>query len=210
MQAVVSRILRRVFCAPGVARYQAGRAKEPAAHLGAGTEIAGLAGQQHEYRLDDILSQVRIAHVAEGHGVNPVEVEPDQFGERRFGAVLGVSLKQLPVIHAGADCHSTINARQSEKGTLGAREIEYRTSTLLGAIRIPAPNPVREPNRCNLEPLNSETPRIIPYLVLAQRRLTLQAVYFRLAHFQLPLRLPKSPSPPTRENPRLPPRVACG
>jgi hypothetical protein len=38
---------------------------------------------------------------------------------------------------------------------------------LLGAIRIPVPNLVREPNRCNLEPLKPETPKITPYLVLA-------------------------------------------
>jgi hypothetical protein len=35
---------------------------------------------------------------------------------------------------------------------------------------IPVPNPGREPNRCNLEPLKRESPRITPYLVLARGR----------------------------------------
>src|ERR1035441_6249979 len=47
----------------------------------------------------------------------------------------------------------------------------------LGAIRIPVPNPVREPNRCNPEPLKPETPKITLYLVLAQGRPTLQVVW---------------------------------
>jgi hypothetical protein len=52
---------------------------------------------------------------------------------------------------------------------------------------------VREPNRRNLEPLKLETPRIAPYLVLAQGRLTLHVVCLRLAHFRLPVPSPKSP-----------------
>ena len=64
-----------------------------------------------------ILSQMRIAHVTEGHGVNPAQVESDQLGKRRFLAVLCVSLKQLPVTHRGAHCHLLINARPPEKGT---------------------------------------------------------------------------------------------
>jgi hypothetical protein len=52
-------------------------------------------------------------------------------------------------------------------------------------MRIPVPNPVREPNRCNLGPLKPETPKITLYLVLAHGRLTLQVVCFGLAHFQL-------------------------
>ncbi len=77
---------------------------------------------------------------------------------------------------------------------------------LLGAIRIPVPNPVLEPNRCNLEPLKPETPKTTLYLVLPQGRLTLQVVCFGLAHFQLPVGPPKCPSPPTGENPGRP----CG
>src|ERR1019366_4624330 len=70
----------------------------------------------------------------------------------------------------------------------------------------PSRTPVREPNRCNLEPLKPETPKITLYLVLAQGRLTLQVVWLGRAHFQLPVRPPKSPSRPTRENPGRP----CG
>src|ERR1039457_7582008 len=77
-------------------------------------------------------------------------------------------------------------------------------SALLGAIRIPVPNPGREPHRCNLEPLKPETPKTTLYLVLTQGRLTLQVVCLGLAHFQLPVRPPKSPSPPTGENPGRP------
>ena len=77
---------------------------------------------------------------------------------------------------------------------------------LLHAIHIPVPKPVREPNRCNLEPFKPETPKITLYLVLAQGRLTLQVVCLGLAHFRLPVRPPKSPSRPTRENPGRP----CG
>ena len=73
----------------------------------------------------------------------------------------------------------------------------------LGAIRVPA-NHVREPNRCNLEPLKPETPKIALYVAVAQGRLTLQVVCLGLAHFQLPVRPPKSPSPPTGENPGRP------
>src|ERR1035438_9847981 len=65
----------------------------------------------------------------------------------------------------------------------------------------PARKPVRELNRCNLEPLKPETPKIAPYLVLAQGRLTLQVVCRGLAHFRLPARPPKSPSRPDRKSP---------
>jgi hypothetical protein len=44
-------------------------------------------------------------------------------------------------------------------------------------------------------------PKIALYLVLPQGRLTLQVVWFGLAHFQLPVRPPKSPSALTGENP---------
>jgi hypothetical protein len=64
----------------------------------------------------------------------------------------------------------------------------------------PEKKPVREPNRCNLEPLKPETAKITPYLVLARGRLTLQVVYRGLADFRLPARPPKSSSWPTREN----------
>ena len=66
---------------------------------------------------------------------------------------------------------------------------------------MPVPNPVREPNRCNLEAFNPETPKTTLYVVLTQGRLTLQVVWLGLAHFQLPVRPPKSASPPTGENP---------
>ena len=69
---------------------------------------------------------------------------------------------------------------------------------LLGAIRIPVPNPVREPNRCNLEPFRPETPETTLYLVLAQGLLTLQVVCFGLAHFQLPVRPPEIAFPADR------------
>ena len=81
---------------------------------------------------------------------------------------------------------------------------EEKDRALLGAIRIPVPNPVREPNRCNLDPLKPETPKTTLYLVLPQVRLTLQVVCFDLAHFQLPVRPPKSRSPPTDDNPSKP------
>jgi hypothetical protein len=74
----------------------------------------------------------------------------------------------------------------------------------LGAIRIPVPNPVREPNRCNLEPFKPETPKITLYVVATQGRLTLQVVWLGLTHFQLPGRPPKAPSPPAGENPGRP------
>ena len=71
-------------------------------------------------------------------------------------------------------------------------------------IRIAVPKPVRKPNRCNLEPFNPETPRIELYLVLARARVTLQVVCLGLAHFRLPVRPPKAPFRPTRENPGRP------
>src|ERR1017187_1494948 len=49
-----------------------------------------------------------------------------------------------------------------------------------------------------------ETPKITLYLVLAQGRLTLQVVWLGLAHFQLPVRPSKPPSPPIGENPGRP------
>jgi hypothetical protein len=51
---------------------------------------------------------------------------------------------------------------------------------------------------------NPETPKIALYLVLVQGRLTLQVVCLGLAHFQLLVRPPKCPSPPTGENPGRP------
>ena len=68
----------------------------------------------------------------------------------------------------------------------------------------PSPNPVLEPNRCNLEPFKPETPKTTLYLVLPKGRLTLQVVCLGLAHFQLPVLPPKAPSPPTGENPGRP------
>jgi hypothetical protein len=61
-------------------------------------------------------------------------------------------------------------------------------SIVIGAIRIPAPKPVPEPNRCNLEPLKPERPKTTPYLVLAQGRQTLQVVWLGLVDFRLPTR----------------------
>src|ERR1017187_8007258 len=55
-----------------------------------------------------------------------------------------------------------------------------------------------------------ETPKIALYLVVAQGRLTLQVVWLGLAHFRLPIRPPKSPSRPTRENPARPCRGGLG
>jgi hypothetical protein len=66
----------------------------------------------------------------------------------------------------------------------------------------PSRNPIREANRCNLEAFKPEMPKVALYLVLAQGRLTLQVVCLRLADFRFPVRPPKSPSRPTRENPR--------
>jgi hypothetical protein len=81
--------------------------------------------------------------------------------------------------------------------------LKMRASDLYSALfASPSRKPVREPNRCNLEPFKPETPKIALYLVLAQGRLTLQVVCLGLAHFRLPVRPPKSPSRPTRENPR--------
>ena len=54
------------------------------------------------------------------------------------------------------------------------------------------PKPLREPNRCNLEPLKPETPKTALYVVFAQGRLTLQVVCLGLAHFRLPVRPPKA------------------
>jgi hypothetical protein len=87
----------------------------------------------------------------------------------------------------------------------GSRRKEFLTSSRRHS-HPPVPKPVREPNHCNLEPFKPETPKITPYLVLAQARLTLQVVCLGLAHFRLPVRPPKSPSRPTRENPGRP----CG
>ena len=58
----------------------------------------------------------------------------------------------------------------------------------------PRPQPIHEPNRCNLEPFKPETPKTALYLVLPQTYLTLQVVCLGLAHFRLPVRSPKSPS----------------
>jgi hypothetical protein len=72
--------------------------------------------------------------------------------------------------------------------------------SLPGAVRIPVPNPVREPNRCNPELIKPETPRTALYLVLTHGRLTPQVVCLGQAHFQLPVRPPEFPSRPTGEN----------
>jgi len=75
-----------------------------------------------------------------------------------------------------------------------------KSSRLSMASASTSGKPVRESNRCNLEPLKPETPRITPYLVFAHRQLTLQVAYLGLAHFRLLVRFPKSHSPPIHEN----------
>jgi hypothetical protein len=62
---------------------------------------------------------------------------------------------------------------QCTGNTLLCSRFLYGKRTLLGAIRIPVR---KEPNRCNLEPLKAETPKIALYVVVAQGRLTLQVV----------------------------------
>jgi len=55
----------------------------------------------------------------------------------------------------------------------------------------PSPRPVREPNRCNLEPFKPEIAKTALYPVVPQGRLTLQVMCLGLAHFQLPERPPR-------------------
>jgi hypothetical protein len=104
----------------------------------------------------------------------------------------------------GKGCSSkSVNSEHSTPATSGPAQ---RQALLTSSRRRshPLQNSVREPNRCNLEPFKSETPKTALYVVLAQGRLTLQVVCFGPAHFQLPVRPPKSCSPPTDENPGRP------
>src|ERR1035437_8921751 len=64
-----------------------------------------------------------------------------------------------------------------EKAHVSARPKTSASDLFSAPFASPVPNPVREPNRCNLAPFKPETPRITPYLVLAQGRLTLQVVW---------------------------------
>jgi hypothetical protein len=104
------------------------------------------------------------------------------------------------VVSGGGGLLSDFRFRPLSASALSSLPMPVSEQPLLGAIRIPVPEPVREPNRCNLEPFKLETPRITPNLVLAQGRSTLQLVCLCLAHFRSPVRRPKSPSRPTREN----------
>jgi hypothetical protein len=81
------------------------------------------------------------------------------------------------VVSGGGGLLSNFRFRPLSASALSSLPMPVSEQPLLGAIRIPVPeHPVREPNRCNLEPFKLETPKIIPYLVLAQGRLTLQVV----------------------------------
>ena len=80
----------------------------------------------------------------------------------------------------------------------------HPTEPLLGAVRVPVPKTIREPNRCNLEPFKPEPPKIALYLVFPRARLTLQVVCPGPVDFRLPARPPKNPCRPTRDNPGRP------
>ena len=98
---------------------------------------------------------------------------------------------------------SSIVATGHHPQALGsARFILSASEVFSASIHIPVPKPVHEPNRCNLEPFKPETIKTALYVVLAIGRLTLQVLCLGPAHFRLPVRPPKSPSRPTRENPR--------
>jgi hypothetical protein len=81
-------------------------------------------------------------------------------------------------------------------GASGAPLLRVKEALLTSSRRRshPRPEPIREPNRCTLEPLKPRTPKTALYLVLPQAYLTLQVVCPGLAHFRLPVRSPKSPS----------------
>jgi hypothetical protein len=98
----------------------------------------------------------------------------------------------------GRICHRGCSggSLSSSGGEGWGEEAHASNPMLLVALQFASPSrePVRDPNRGNLEPLKPETPKTALYLVLAHSRLTLQVVCLGLAHFRSPVRPAKSPS----------------
>ena len=72
-------------------------AAEPACEHGFPTEAAGLAREDDEDRLSDILGQMRIAHLPECGGVDKRKVTLDELRERGLGLAGGVFGKEFSV-----------------------------------------------------------------------------------------------------------------
>jgi hypothetical protein len=77
-------VMTAAFGAQGAEADKAGRAKQPAGEDRAGSQVAGFAGQQDKNRLGHVLRQLRVADLAPGHRVHPVEPAAHQLGKRRF------------------------------------------------------------------------------------------------------------------------------
>ena len=74
-----------------------GHRVEPGREKGIGFHVGGVAGEFDEDLLGHLLGEMRAAHLAEGGGVNQVEMAGDQGGKGRFGMPVGVALQQLVI-----------------------------------------------------------------------------------------------------------------
>lgn len=78
-------------------------------------EFVCFAGQDDEDGLGDFFGLMRIAGMAQGDGVNPVDVPRDKRLKRRFGMAGGIFAQQSIVVQLA---HLPLNAANPEKVTV--------------------------------------------------------------------------------------------
>ena len=76
----------RTFCVEGDV---AGGSEEPAGEDGRGVESGGFSGEEEEDGLGDVLGEVLVAELADGAGVDEVDVAVDEGGGGALAGGLG-------------------------------------------------------------------------------------------------------------------------
>jgi hypothetical protein len=104
------------FTSDGARSDKASCAEEPAGQNGFAIEGRGLAGQNQKDRLGDVLGQVRVANLAQGGGVNQVEVPVDQFGKGFIGFLPSPGFDEFVIGH-NLQPVLPLNPRLGRKGT---------------------------------------------------------------------------------------------
>jgi hypothetical protein len=92
----------------------AGGFEQPAGEKGAGAQARGLAGENEEDSLGDLLGEMRVAHLPQGGGMDEIEMPRDERLKRRLGLVPGKFPHQGHVIGC---LHSPTYARPERNRT---------------------------------------------------------------------------------------------
>lgn len=92
---------------------QAGGLKQPARKRPVVAQLPGLFGEDDKDRLGDFLGVVRVADLAQGDGIDQIDMARDQGGKGLVRMIFGVLAQQRGFIH---DFHLAISVRRTAKG----------------------------------------------------------------------------------------------